>query len=105
MGLTHAWAARSKAYFEAHKTEVPWHAEFGGKTQALFGIVQGGMYADLRRESAERLVEMNSFPATPSVGLAGRRTKRSYARDDRAHAGAAAQGHRAAYVSGCRLSR
>jgi len=28
-------------------------------TQSLFGIVQGGMYRDLRRESAERLVEMN----------------------------------------------
>ena len=27
-------------------------------TQSLFGIVQGGMYRDLRRESAERLVEM-----------------------------------------------
>jgi queuine tRNA-ribosyltransferase len=26
---------------------------------SLFGIVQGGMYADLRRESAERLVEMD----------------------------------------------
>jgi queuine tRNA-ribosyltransferase len=59
MGLTHAWAARSKAYFEAHKHEVPWAAAFPGKTQSLFGIVQGGMYADLRRESAERLVEMD----------------------------------------------
>jgi queuine tRNA-ribosyltransferase len=28
------------------------------RTQSLFGIVQGGMYRDLRRESAERLVEM-----------------------------------------------
>lgn len=27
--------------------------------QALFGIVQGGMFADLRRESARRTVEMN----------------------------------------------
>ncbi len=24
MGLTHAWAARSKSYFDAHKNEVPW---------------------------------------------------------------------------------
>jgi queuine tRNA-ribosyltransferase len=30
-----------------------------GRTQSLFGIVQGGMYRDLRRESAERLIEMN----------------------------------------------
>jgi queuine tRNA-ribosyltransferase len=33
--------------------------EFDGRTQSLFGIVQGGMYRDLRRESAERLVEMD----------------------------------------------
>ena len=33
--------------------------ELGGKRQSLFGIVQGGMYRDLRRESAERLVEMD----------------------------------------------
>jgi len=69
MGLTHAWAARSKAHFEAHRHEVPWHEEFGGGTQALFGIVQGGMYADLRRESAERLVEMD-FPGYAIGGLA-----------------------------------
>ena len=30
-----------------------------GSTQALFGIVQGGMYPDLRRESAERTVEID----------------------------------------------
>jgi len=68
MGLTHAWAARSKAYFDAHKHEAPWTAEFGG-TQSLFGIVQGGMYADLRRESAERLVEMD-FDGYAIGGLA-----------------------------------
>ena len=28
------------------------------RTQSLFGIVQGGMYRDLRRQCAERLVEM-----------------------------------------------
>ena len=59
MALTHAWAERSKAYWLAHREEVPWHAELDGKTQALFGIVQGGMYADLRRESAQRLVDMD----------------------------------------------
>ena len=69
MGLTHAWAARSKAYFDAHKHEVPWHAELDDKTQSLFGIVQGGMYADLRRESAKRLVEMD-FPGYAIGGLA-----------------------------------
>ena len=30
-----------------------------GQTQSLFGIVQGGMYADLRRESALRTVELD----------------------------------------------
>ncbi len=87
MGLTHAWAARSRDYFEAHKHEVPWvleshHSErssesryleppqsFTGKSQSLFGIVQGGMYADLRRESAERLVEMD-FSGYAIGGLA-----------------------------------
>jgi queuine tRNA-ribosyltransferase len=42
---------------------------FRGKHQALFGIVQGGMYADLRRESAERIVEMD-FPGYAIGGLA-----------------------------------
>jgi queuine tRNA-ribosyltransferase len=37
-------------------------------TQALFGIVQGGMYADLRRDCAERLVEMD-FPGYAIGGL------------------------------------
>ena len=42
---------------------------FEGKHQALFGIVQGGMYKDLRAESAERLVEMD-FPGYAIGGLA-----------------------------------
>jgi queuine tRNA-ribosyltransferase len=69
MALTHAWAARSAAYFAEHRHEVPWFAEHGGETQRLFGIVQGGMYADLRRESAERLVEMD-LPGYAIGGLA-----------------------------------
>lgn len=92
MALTHSWAARSKAYWEEHRHEVPWAnarcetrdtrhetltefergydaTRFEGKHQALFGIVQGGMYADLRRESAERLVEMD-FPGYAIGGLA-----------------------------------
>jgi queuine tRNA-ribosyltransferase len=31
----------------------------GARNQNLFGIVQGGMYTDLRRQCAERLVEMD----------------------------------------------
>ncbi len=98
MGLTHAWARRSLEYWGAHRGEVPWAAAdlgggeqqvpcrddnqnrtdfarrydpawFQGKYQALFGIVQGGMYKDLRAESAERLVEMD-FPGYAIGGLA-----------------------------------
>jgi queuine tRNA-ribosyltransferase len=57
--LTMAWAQRSLYHFRAHQHEVVWRNDFGGQTQSLFGIVQGSMYHDLRRESAERLVEMN----------------------------------------------
>jgi len=57
--LTMAWAHRSLEHFRASAHRVPWHEELGGKKQSLFGIVQGGMYRDLRRESAQRLVEMD----------------------------------------------
>jgi queuine tRNA-ribosyltransferase len=79
--LTLRWAQRSKRYFEEHKHEVPWGIQHsavstqpndglgnGGKTQALFGIVQGGMDADLRRESAERTLEIG-FPGYAIGGL------------------------------------
>ncbi|HEY1649965.1 MAG TPA: tRNA guanosine(34) transglycosylase Tgt [Terracidiphilus sp.] len=57
--LTMAWARRSLDHFRSHRDEVVWRDELGGQTQNLFGIVQGGMYADLRRQCAERLVEMD----------------------------------------------
>ncbi len=69
MALTHAWAERSKQYWLEHRHEVPWYEQFAGKYQSLFGIVQGGMYADLRRQSAESLVEMD-FPGYAIGGLA-----------------------------------
>ncbi|GGA69668.1 queuine tRNA-ribosyltransferase [Edaphobacter acidisoli] len=69
MALTHAWARRSRGHFEANKERVPWFAERGGKTQSLFGIVQGGMYANLRKESAERLMELD-LPGYAIGGLA-----------------------------------
>ncbi len=56
--LTMAWARRSLDHFRAHRDEVPWREELAG-TQNLFGIVQGGMYTDLRKQCAERLVEMD----------------------------------------------
>jgi len=55
--LTMAWARRSLEHFRMHQHEVSWHGEIAG-SQSLFGIVQGGMYRDLRKESAERLIEM-----------------------------------------------
>jgi queuine tRNA-ribosyltransferase len=76
MEMTLRWARRSKKYFEKHKNEVPWKVASSelrassspvtrssqlttrNSTQALFGIIQGGMHADLRRESAERTVEI-----------------------------------------------
>jgi queuine tRNA-ribosyltransferase len=108
MELTLRWAERSKKYFEEHKFEVPWGAvppvsgsdsgsgeqqvplrrsapvrndingKIQGKTQALFGIVQGGMDLDLRKESAERTVEIG-FPGYAiggfSVGEPRERTR------------------------------
>ncbi len=67
MEMTLRWAARSRQYFEEHKQEVPWFAE-RGESQALFGIVQGGMFPDLRRESAEQTVELD-FPGYAIGGL------------------------------------
>jgi queuine tRNA-ribosyltransferase len=83
--LTMAWARRSLTHFRAHQHEVPWNDSESpqvrgpnrqvladreeaasllkpgseARTPSLFGIVQGGMYPDLRRESAERLIEMD----------------------------------------------
>lgn len=57
--LTMRWARRSRDHFREHVQQVPWYDAHGGRTQSLFGIVQGGMYEDLRRESAERLVELD----------------------------------------------
>jgi queuine tRNA-ribosyltransferase len=86
MEMTLRWAERSKRYFEEHKQEVPWssrqpsaishqeNSRFLGSarndkelvagngrneaTQSLFGIVQGGMDLALRKESAERTIEI-----------------------------------------------
>lgn len=53
---TSRWAARCKA---AHKKP---------EQQALFGIVQGGMYADLRKQSAEEITAIG-FPGYAIGGL------------------------------------
>ncbi|NLN14009.1 MAG: tRNA guanosine(34) transglycosylase Tgt [Tissierellia bacterium] len=56
MERTTRWAKRCK---EAHKKP---------DSQALFGIVQGGMYKDLRKKSAEDLIELD-FPGYAIGGL------------------------------------
>jgi queuine tRNA-ribosyltransferase len=84
MELTARWAARSKKYFEEHKRKVPWASGSLGpasgdglgapvptlseQTQSLFGIVQGGMDRALRKESAERTIEIG-FPGYAIGGL------------------------------------
>jgi len=95
MEMTLRWAARSKKYFEEHKQEVPWNQYpvpstqcqekgdantqgtarandwvlgTGYSTQSLFGIVQGGMDLALRKESAERTIEIG-FPGYAIGGL------------------------------------
>jgi queuine tRNA-ribosyltransferase len=78
MEMTARWAARCKKYFEEHKGEVPWASSgqwsVGGgqhsvpRTQSLFGIVQGGMNTELRRESASRTIDIG-FPGYAIGGL------------------------------------
>lgn len=58
---THRWAIRCK---EAHQRE----------DQALFGIVQGGIFPELRRKSAEFLSQLD-FPGYAVGGLAVGETK------------------------------
>ena len=90
LDLTLRWAKRSREHFERHKHEAPWgqrpafsvqrseeasgisgkgsERSLDGQSPSLFGIVQGGMFQDLRRESAERLAEMD-FPGYAIGGL------------------------------------
>ncbi len=53
----------------AQPSPGPWALSPEPRFQALFGIVQGGMYPDLRRQSAEELVAMD-FPGYAIGGLA-----------------------------------
>jgi queuine tRNA-ribosyltransferase len=57
MRLSARWGDRSKAYFGSRDA------------QSLFGIVQGSTYADLRKESAQRVVE-TGFDGYAIGGLA-----------------------------------
>jgi queuine tRNA-ribosyltransferase len=55
--LTCRWAKRAKLHWQADP-----------KNQALFGIVQGSVYSDLRRRAAEAIVELD-FPGNAIGGL------------------------------------
>ncbi len=68
LDITLRWAERSKLHFDRHKHERPWDETFAQKTPSIFGIVQGGMYKDLRRECAQRLVDLD-FPGYAIGGL------------------------------------
>ena len=57
---TLGWARRSREYFERHGDAA---------RQALFGIVQGGTHARLRKENADALVDLG-FPGYAIGGLA-----------------------------------
>jgi queuine tRNA-ribosyltransferase len=63
MELSLRWAARSRAAFDACKARAP------GSDGALFGIVQGGIYGDLRQRSLHGLREIG-FDGYAVGGLA-----------------------------------
>jgi queuine tRNA-ribosyltransferase len=81
--LTLAWAQRSLDHHRANRDRVVWgqpgdgreagrrYDVAAGQTQRLFGIVQGGMHRDLRRESAERLLEMDCGGQGAGAGFDG----------------------------------
>lgn len=74
MNRTHAWAKRSLA---RHKELQEERKKDGKPTQALFGIVQGGRFEDLRKESARVIGEMDF----PGYGIGG-----SFIKEDMEHA-------------------
>jgi queuine tRNA-ribosyltransferase len=63
---THDWARRCLVAFKANARNG---AAEDAPRQMLFSIVQGGTYADLRRESADTLIAMD-FPGYAVGGLA-----------------------------------
>jgi queuine tRNA-ribosyltransferase len=63
LNRTTEWAKRARAYF------LKQAANNGDLSQWQFGIVQGATFADLRRESARQLVELD-FPGYAVGGLA-----------------------------------
>ena len=66
MELTHRWAKRSRDRFLQLRNSST--KEFTNSEQAQFGIVQGGVFSDLRKESVEVLVDIG-FEAYAIGGL------------------------------------
>ncbi|MEM0965919.1 MAG: tRNA guanosine(34) transglycosylase Tgt [Verrucomicrobiota bacterium] len=81
MEMSHRWAVRSRAEFDRNNDE----------TQALYGIVQGGVYEDLRRESAEFVAHQPFFGQAIGGSLGSDKSQmvevagwaRKHLRDDR----------------------
>ncbi len=69
MERTHRWAARS---LKAHRQSID-----ARKSQAIFGIVQGGRYENLRRESAREIASLGF----DGIGIGG-----SFSKEDMAGA-------------------
>ncbi len=61
--ITNTWAARSKAAWMKANCQTDY-----GKESLLFGIVQGGTYAELRKQAVSRLLEID-FPGYSIGGL------------------------------------
>lgn len=66
MERTHRWLVRSKKRWEEleKKKQIPGNKK---QTQALFGIIQGGKYKDLRQEAAKFVVGQD----LPGIALGG----------------------------------
>jgi len=75
---THRWARESLAYH---------HSKENSERQALFGIIQGGRFEDLRKESAEAIGAMTTTAADGSeIGFDGFGIGGSFAKEDMATA-------------------
>ncbi|PIZ72819.1 tRNA guanosine(34) transglycosylase Tgt [Candidatus Peregrinibacteria bacterium CG_4_10_14_0_2_um_filter_43_11] len=54
--LTTDWAKRCQTFFIKNRRDAPWRVSTN--PSGLFGIVQGGMHHDLRKQSAQQLVDI-----------------------------------------------
>jgi len=94
LARTTQWARRCRDYARAHSSAT-------NPGQQMFGIVQGGTFADLRRESARQLVDLD-FPGYAVGGLAvGEPQELSY--EMAAEAAASLPADRPRYVMGVGL--